>query len=101
MDVMTRDDLERMRVISSGRTGGSYEEQSHRDSPDLKKEKKARVRSKRKIEQPSDYYEREEFYEAVTASWNMEGKFYRKPAYYAMDADVHIMLRQETEVLKP
>lgn len=48
----------------------------------------------------SDYCEREEFYEVVTASWNMEGKSYRKPAYYTITADGHIVLREETEVLR-
>ena len=97
-DVMTRNDLERMRAIMVRQTRGSYEEHSRED---LQDRKKAIARSKRKIEWPIDYCEREEFYEAVTASWNMERRSYRKAACYAMDTDSHIVLREETEVLHP
>jgi hypothetical protein len=31
----------------------------------------------------------------------MEGKSSRRPAYYAMDADGHNLLREETEILWP
>lgn len=86
--VMTRDDLERMRAIMLEQTRGRYEDHSDGDQQDLKKE--AKVRSKRKIERPSDYCEREEFYEILTASWNMEGKSYRVSSYvYTNVADGH------------
>ena len=57
------------------------------------------ARAEGNSERPSDYREREEFYEVATASWNMERRSYRKAACYAMDTDGHIVLREETEVL--
>lgn len=95
-DVMTRNDLERMRAIMVRQTRGSYEEHSRED---LQDRKKAIARSKRKIEWPIDYCEREEFYEAVTASWNMEGRIY--PVHCTMGADGDFVLRPESEVLRP
>jgi hypothetical protein len=93
-DVMTRNDLDRMRAIMLRQTRGSYEENSREGSQDRKT---ATVRSKRKIQRPSDYCEREEFYEAVTASWNMEGRIYA--VYYTMGAGGSFVLRPESEVL--
>jgi hypothetical protein len=95
-DVMTRNDLERMRAIMVKQTRGIYEEDVCRDSQDRKK---AIARSKRKIERPSDYCEREEFYEAVTASWNTDGRIYS--VHCTMGADSDFVLRPESEVLRP
>jgi hypothetical protein len=97
-DVMSRTDLERMRTIMVGQTRGTYEEHIQEDSQDRKR---AKIRSKRKVERPSDYCEREEFYEAVTASWNMQGRSYRNPDHLAIDAEDQVVLRQGAEVLRP
>lgn len=98
---MTRDDLERVRAITIEQTRGIYKGHICRDSQDRKK---AKVRSKRKIERPSDYCEREEFYEVVTASWNMEGRSYRTTSYVVCSvADDGYIEYEEVirEVLRP
>ena len=96
-DVMSRTDLERMRTITVGQTRGTYEEHIREDSQDRKR---ARSPSKRKVERPSNYCEREEFYEAA-APWNMQGRSYRNPDYYAFDAEDQVVLRQGAEFLSP